>query len=157
MNRFNAKGMLVIPNPLTTEKICKHKKILVVKECYCPNGHNIISQKAIFNGFPGIVFKVCRKEEEGLVALSPVYGYKSRVAMNVDLIEGQIWDICCPVCNVSFPIYAQCSCGGQLIALFTNKDEDFSNCVGICNRIDCYNAGIKYGNELLSMSMVDAL
>ena len=65
MKIFNAKGMLVIPNPLTSEKICKHKKIVVVKECYCSNGHNLISHKAIFNGFPGIIFKVRRKNEEG--------------------------------------------------------------------------------------------
>jgi len=154
MKRFDSKGMLVIPNPVSSESICKQKKLLLVNECYCQNGHNLISNSAIFNGFKGIVIKVRRGEQEGLVALSPVYGYKSRVSLNVDLFDEQIWEICCPQCRVSLPVYSDCSCGGNMIALFTDKGASFSNCIGICNRIGCYNAGIQHSNELLTMSMI---
>jgi len=154
MKRFDSKGMLIIPNPVSSESICKQKQILLVKECYCQNGHNLISKSAIFNGFEGIVIKVRRGDKEGLVALSPVYGYKSRVSLNVDLFEDEIWEILCPQCNASLPIYSECACGGNMIALFTDKEASFANCIGICNRIGCYNAGIQHSNELLTMSMI---
>ena len=157
MKRFDSKGMLVIPNPVSSESICKQKQLLLVSECYCQNGHNLISNSAIFNGFKGIVIKVRRREKEGLVALSPVYGYKSRVSLNVDLFEDEIWEICCPQCGVSLPVYSECACGGNMIALFTDKKASFSNCIGICNRIDCYNAGIQHSNELLTMSMIQEM
>lgn len=157
MKRFDAKGMLIIPNPVSAEAICKQKQLLLVNECYCQNGHNLISSQAIFNGFKGIVFKVKRGNEEGLVALSPVYGFKSRVSLNVDLFNDQIWEICCPQCDVSLPVYSNCSCGGNMIALFTDDEANFSNCIGICNRIGCFNAGIQHSNELLTMSMIQNL
>ncbi|MEN8224243.1 MAG: hypothetical protein ABFS05_02685 [Bacteroidota bacterium] len=157
MKRFDSRGMLIIPNPVSTESICKSKQLLLIKECYCQNGHNLISNKAIFNGFAGIVILVRRGDEEGLVALSPVYGYKSRVSLNVDLFDEQIWDICCPQCNATLPVYSSCACGGNMIALFTNTEANFANCIGICNRIGCYNAGIQHSNELLTQSMIQEL
>jgi hypothetical protein len=157
MKRFDSKGMLVIPNPIKAESICKHDKVIVVKECYCQEGHNLISDKAIFNGFNGIILKVVREDQEGLVALSPVYGYKSRVAMNVELKEGEIWTVLCPICNKPMPAYDQCDCGGDLICLFLDKKANYSNCICICNRIDCFNAGIKYGEDLLNSKSLDAL
>jgi len=146
--------MLIIPNPVSSESICKNKNLILVNECYCQNGHNLISNSAIFNGFKGIVIKVKRNKAEGLVALSPVYGYKSRVSLNVNLFEDDIWEICCPQCDVGLPVYSECSCGGKMIALFTDTSADFSNCIGICNRIGCFNAGILHSNEMLTMSMV---
>lgn len=157
MKRFDSKGMLVIPNPVSSESICKQKQLLLVKECYCQNGHNLISNSAIFNGFKGIVIKVRRGNQEGLVALSPVYGYKSRVSLNVDLFDDQVWEICCPQCGVTLPTYSDCACGGKMIAIFTDQTANFANCIGICNRIGCYNAGIQHSNELLTMSMIQSM
>jgi hypothetical protein len=155
MKRFDSKGMLVIPNPMQAESICKNREVLIVKACHCPNGHDMVSSKAIFNGFNGIVFRVKRGEEEGIVALSPVYGYKSRVSLNVELKEGQIWKVYCPVCDTPLPVYSECQCGGDVICLFLDKEKDFNNCIGICNRIGCGNAGIKFGDEIMwdSLSM----
>lgn len=154
MKRFDSKGMLIIPNPVSATSICKSKKLLLVKECYCQNGHDLICSKAIFNGFHGIVIKVKKGDHEGLVALSPVYGYKSRVSLNVDLEDEEIWEIRCPACDVVLPVYNRCECGASMIALFTDKEANFSNCIGICNRIGCYNAGIQHSNELLTQSMI---
>jgi len=154
MNRFNSKGMLVIPNPMPTESICKFKEVVVVKECFCPNGHNLISSKAIFNGFNGIVIRVTSKDQEGLVALSPVYGYKSRVALNIDLNEGDVWEVRCPVCSHKLPVYSKCDCGGDMVCMFLDNKKNFQNCIAICNRIGCDQAGIKYGDEILSESMM---
>lgn len=154
MKRFDSKGMLIIPNPESPDSIHRQKKILLVKECYCQNGHNLVSRQAIFDSFEGIVIKIRHGDEEGLIALSPVYGNKSRISLNVNPIDEQIWVIYCPHCNVKLPTYSECACGGKMIALFTDKEANFSNCIGICNRIGCYNAHIQHSNELLTMSMI---
>ncbi len=66
MKLFNSKGMMLFPNPIKKEEICKQKNLLVVNECYCQNGHNLISDQAIFNGFNGILIKLKRKMFQGL-------------------------------------------------------------------------------------------
>ncbi len=157
MKIFNSKGMLVIPNPVSKESICKSPNIVIVKECYCPNGHNLISDQAVFNGFDGIVIRVKKGADEGLVALSPVYGYKSRVSLNVDLNDGEIWDVFCPECHKELPVYSRCDCGGQMVVMFSTPEASFTDCIGICNRIGCGHAGIMQSNELMTMSMINEL
>lgn len=157
MKLFNSKGMMLFPNPIKKEEICKQKNLLVLKECFCHNGHNLISDQAIFNGFNGIMVKVKRKGISGMVALSPVYGNKSRVSLNLVLKPNEIWEICCLDCGEALPKFSSCECGGDQISLFLNKKADFAHCLLICNRIDCYNAVIKYNNEILHYSGVEVL
>ena len=157
MKLFNSKGMMLFPNPMKKEEICKQKNLLVVKECFCHNGHSLISEQAVFNGFNGILIKVKRKDASGLVALSPVYGYKSRVSLDLLLKENEIWEIYCPECDEALPIFSSCECGGDKISLFLNKHADFAHCILLCNRIDCFNAAIKYNNELIHYSGVESL
>ena len=149
--------MLVIPNPKKENTLYRSEKLLIVDECYCPNGHNLISNNAIFNGYKGIVFMVKRKRQKGRIAISPIYGCKSRVALDIDLVEGDTWEFCCPECKVSFPVYKSCECGGKLTTFFTSKDADIYHSIGICNRVGCGNAGILQGKELLTQSMLMAL
>mgnify|MGYP006311582393 FL=1 len=147
--------MMLFPNPIRKSEVCKSENLLLVKECHCQNGHSLISPQAIFNGFPGILIRVSRKDKTGLVALSPVYGYKSRVSLDVELKGGQIWKIHCPDCGEELPKYSDCSCGAHLTCMFLDQTSDFSNCILICNRIDCFNAEIKYRNELVHYSSLD--
>jgi hypothetical protein len=155
MKRFNTKGMMLFPNPMKKEEICKQENLIVVKECYCQNGHNLISKQAVFNGFNGILLKVKRNKVSGMVALSPVYGNKSRVSLNLILKEGEVWELCCPDCNVSLPKFSSCECGGDQITMFLDEKADYAHCIMLCNRIDCYNATIKYNDELIYYSGAD--
>ncbi|MBN3036116.1 MAG: hypothetical protein JW861_11065 [Bacteroidales bacterium] len=157
MNRFDDKGMMIYPNPIKKSGICRNKTILVVRECYCQNGHSLISNQAVFNGFKGIQVMVRRGNETGLVALSPVYGYKSRVTLNVLLEKEQIWEVCCPQCGEPLAVFSRCSCGGDLFTLFLNREADFANCILLCNRIDCFNAEIKFHNEILHYSGMETV
>ncbi len=157
MKLFNSKGMMLFPNPMKKSQICKNKNLLVIKDCYCQNGHNLISDNAIFNGFKGILLKIKKDEHEGMVALSPVYGYKSRVSMDLPIKSNEIWEAYCPECHEKLPYFADCSCHGSLFALFLDQHADFSNSILICNRIDCFNAEIKYNNEHVHYSGVDML
>jgi len=157
MKLFNRKGMMVFPNPIKKTGICKEKSLLLVKKCFCHNGHNLISNKAVFNGESGIVIKAKNGKRNGIVALSPVYGYKSRVCLDVKLKPGEKWQIFCPTCDEPLPVFSSCTCEGDLVALFLEKNTDFSNSILICNRIDCINAQIKYNDEIIHYSGVEEL
>jgi len=150
MKRFDIKGMMVFPNPITKTKLLKEKELLVVKECFCQKGHNLISDRAIFDGFPGIMLRLKKGKNSGLVALNPIYGYKSRISLDINLKRDETWKICCPVCNEPLPVYSSCNhCEGDLTALFLDKKGDFFNCILVCNRIGCLNAEIKFNNEII--------
>jgi hypothetical protein len=157
MKRFNTQGMLLFPNPIRKSRISKSKQMLLITECYCPNGHNLVSQRAIFDGHKGIMLRIRREGKEGLVALSPAYGYKSRISLDQPLYTDEVWEVFCPTCDARLPTFSRCACQGDLFVLFLDRKADFSNCILICNRIDCFNAEIKVHDELLHYSGVDNL
>jgi hypothetical protein len=49
-------------------------------------------------------------------------------------------------------VHSTCSCGSDIVALFLEPKADFANCLGICRRIDCFNAKTIAGGELLSLT-----
>lgn len=155
MERFDHKGMIIIPNPIN--KVAAKDNVLVVNELYCPNGHSLISNRTVFNGHQGILIGIGVDDRRGLVALSPVYGDKTRVSIDIDLPHGALAKLFCPVCRADLPVYANCSCGGELLALFLTGEANFMDCIGICNRIDCVNARIVSSGELISETMLDYL
>lgn len=116
----------------------------VITECYCPNGHTILTDTACFQGYPGLTLKLKNKSAEGLLAISPVIGDRDRRFIDFDQQVGEVVDICCPTCAESFPVYNVCPCGAYLVALFTSKKTHFSQCIGICQRLGCLHS------ELLS-------
>lgn len=154
MERFDERGMLIIPNPVREQT--RTEKVIVVSRLFCPCGHTLISSRAIFNGYPGIMVVARSPEKEGLIALSPIYGSKARIALDIDLASGEIVELCCPVCNTVLPVHSPCSCGADLIAFFPTPQADFSNCIAICNRVDCINSHILINDEVISLSMIDA-
>jgi len=103
------------------------------------------------------MLKVKREGEEGLVALSPLYGYKSRVSLDLKFYTDEIWEAFCPTCNSKLLNFSKCACEGDLFALFLDKKADFANCILLCNRIDCFNAEIKFNNEILHYSGVETI
>ncbi len=149
MKRFDIKGMMQFPNPVSKTSVLKEKELWAVNECFCRNGHNLISDKVIFDGMNGILIKLKKGKKAGLVALSPVYGLKSRISVNLHLKKDEQWKICCPECEEPLPVFSTCSCHGDLTALFLDKKADFFNCILVCNRIGCFNAEIKLNNEII--------
>lgn len=154
---FDNKGMLIIPNPAQAG-LKTVKKILVLKECFCPNKHNLINSRVSFNNYAGILIKVRNKQKkEGMVALSPIFGDKSRIAIDIDLVENEILELLCPQCDVMLPVYSQCYCKASLVAFFTTEALSFADCAGVCNRVGCVHAELKNKNELLDFNMLDML
>ncbi|MCP5105489.1 MAG: hypothetical protein GY950_19030 [bacterium] len=159
MRIYDRKGKLIIPPPpkkAETKGKEKGKDAVLVKECFCSNGHNLIGERVMFNGLPGIYLKARCGASEGFIGLSPVYGEKCRISLDLSLAEGKTAKLVCPTCNYALPVFSPCSCGGNIVALFLNDQGDFSDCIGICNRVGCTNAAVKSEGELLSLTMVDS-
>ncbi len=153
MKIFDNKGMMIFPNPKKDVK--ESEKLIIVKECFCSNGHNLISKKVNFNGFDGIYLKATHNSKKGYIGLSPVFGDNSRVFIDLDVKKGDVPDLYCPHCDAPLPVYSSCSCGGKILALFTTSKLEFANCIGICNKVDCVNSQLINEKQLITISMVD--
>ena len=152
MTWFDQKGMLLIPNPV--KKVTGAAKVLMIRELFCPVGHSLISGRAVFNGYPGILLGAGYRENKGLVALSPIYGDKTRVSIDIDLPEQRIVNLFCPTCGIDLPRYATCSCEADLTALFLTRDASYADCIVVCNRIGCINAQVTTSGEIISETMI---
>lgn len=148
MQIFDQKGMLIFPSPEKLKASSKVQNLLVIKECFCPNGHNLVNEEVDFDGFQGIMLKVRKPGGEGMVSLNPVYGLKHRVSIGVKLVQDEMLEILCPECGIPLSVYSACSCGGSLVALFLDEKPDFTNSILICNRVGCHNAQIRLHDEI---------
>lgn len=148
---------MVFPNKKEHRSICTDEKLLVFKECYCPNGHNLVSNNAKFNEFDGILLKISKGQREGHIAISSVYGCKSRIAIGINLVDGEKYKLSCPDCGEDLPTYSKCHCGGEIFALFLDKNVKFDSFVGACNRIGCNNSYIQIGKELITSARLQAI
>lgn len=149
MKLFDKHGILIIPVP--EKKSTAVREIILVKSCYCQHGHNLVSSQAKFGEHQGIVLGIGRRKKKSLIALSPVYGDKSRISLGEPLKEGEILQLLCPECKAELPSYARCECGGDLIVMFTHPEVDYRNCVGVCNRVGCKHAEIKNEGQLMTL------
>lgn len=127
----------------------------LISECYCRNGHSILTDMTEFDGHPGLTLKLVNSRQEGFLSISPVIGDRRRQFIDFERIPGDVVEICCPVCSEPFPIYNECSCGAHLIALFTSPRAQFSRCVGICQRIGCLHAELISERDLRLFSRQD--
>ncbi len=152
MKRFDHKGMMIIPNPLE-EFVTGIHEVAVIKEGFCPNGHQLINPRTSFNGLPGILLKVGKGEKSGHVAISPIFGDKTRVSIDIDLVSQELVELSCPTCGAVLPVHSACSCGGDIVSIFLAPQADFSNCIGLCNRIDCHNGKLIEAGKLISMNL----
>ena len=148
---------MVFPNPKENRTICKEEKLLVFTECYCPNGHNLVTKNAKFDEFHGIFLKISKGNKTGHIALSPVYGCKTTVTIGINLIQGNTYSLSCTVCDAALPVFSKCHCGGDIFTLFLDKKAKFDWFVGACNRIGCENAYIQIGEELVTTARLNAL
>jgi len=153
MERFDEKGMLIIPNPVS--QTTSAHTVVVVQRVFCPHGHSLINKRADFNGYPGIIIAATRNDEHGFIALSPIYGDKRRIALDIDLIDGKTYDLSCPECGAVLPRFGTCKCGADLISLFLTQEADNSNCTVICNRVGCPNAQIIASGEVISETLFE--
>jgi hypothetical protein len=156
MKLFDKNGLMYIP-VAGDYKFTHLKEVVLVKECFCSNGHNLISKQARFGDYDGIVLDVEQDNQLGKLALSPIFGDKSRVSFNIVLKDNQLVKLLCPKCKSQLPVYGACDCGADLVVMFTGKLNDFNNCVGICNRVGCKHSEIKNEGQLMTLTYPEIL
>ncbi|MDF1581211.1 MAG: hypothetical protein P1P74_10615 [Desulfuromonadales bacterium] len=120
----------------------------VITECFCHNKHSLIDDLSKFGDYKGISLKLVSSLSKGQLTLSPVIGDLSRTFFNFNYVADELIKICCPTCLEPLPVYDTCSCGADLVAIFTSRKADFSECVGICQRVGCLNAKIMCSESL---------
>ena len=120
----------------------------LVSECYCHNGHSLLSDLATYDGLPGLTMRLRAEGRQGMLSLSPIIGDKSRRFFEFERNEGEVVEICCPTCDEPLPVYNLCPCGADLVTLFTTPRAEFSNVIGICRRLGCLHAEILSGREM---------
>ncbi len=128
----------------------------MVKECYCPKGHSIITDLAVFAGHPGLTLRLRTATQEGLLSMSPIIGDRERKFFNFTEVVGEVLEISCPTCAEPFPVYNECSCGAHLVALFTSPQTTFAKCIGICQRIGCLHSELLSERDLRLFSRLGA-
>ena len=148
---------MIFPNHKKQTTGCDEEKILVFTECYCPNGHQLITGNARFNEFDGILLKIEKGDETGHIALSPVYGCHFRVSVGINLREDEMYTLSCPECGTALPVYSKCHCGGDIFALFLDKKARFNSFIGACNRIGCTNSFIQIAEKIITSARQEAL
>lgn len=149
--------MMIFPNSKEKRTICNEEKLLVFTECYCPNGHNLVNSNAKFNEFNGILLKISKDNKEGHIALSPVYGCKTRIAVGIKLQDGEKYTLSCTECNTILPVFTKCYCDGDIFTLFLDKETKFDSFVGACGRIGCENSYIQIGEELITSARLETI
>lgn len=156
MKIFDQNGMMIIPSPIKQD-LRRSERAISVKQCFCPNGHNLINKRAFFSGEAGILLKVKARDSEGSVALSPIFGDHTRVAIDIDLDEGAIVDLFCPQCNAPLPSFSECHCGGEMKTMFLTEELSYTDCIGVCNKLGCFNSTLKAQNEMLTYAILEKL
>ncbi len=140
------KGTSGLPQGVSTDE--EKVRDRLVSECYCHNGHNLLTEVATFDGLPGLTIRLIAGTRQGLLSLSPIIGDKNRSFFDFERVEGEVVDLCCPTCAEPFPVYNACPCGADLVTLFTTPKADYANIIGICRRIGCLHAEIISGRDM---------
>ncbi len=153
MKRFTDKGTIHIPKNKISRPSRKKAEVapVILKECYCPNGHSLLDDNIHINENHAMKLKVVSKSgDKGFVALSPVYGDYSRVSIDIKLNKGDILDIYCPECDEKLPAYVDCTlCDSHMITVFTTSELSYSDCICICKQVGCHNSSIKSNRGIL--------
>lgn len=155
MKFFSRKAVAIEPSPISQE-LKESRQVLVVKKCYCPNGHSLISRRVNFSNHRGLLLKVKQADREGLVGLSPIYGEKCIISLGVDLVKGEQVQLFCPACDCELPPVSKCTCDADFVALYLTKNGTRNDYIGICNRVGCPQSTVLSEGKVLSSSQIES-
>ncbi|MFP4459373.1 MAG: hypothetical protein ACLFSQ_07285 [Candidatus Zixiibacteriota bacterium] len=154
--RFDRKGVWIIPDPKDMKKQKGDKKCLVVSRAFCHNGHSMIWKKAKVNGYPAIRIEAETKSGKvGDIVISPIYGDKTNVTLGLDSQPDEKLILRCPVCHEELQTLKKCdNCAdGDIKSIFLTDDINIHDAIGICDVQNCPNAVFMISGKLLSDDM----
>lgn len=152
MVQFDKDGRLLIPISKRGKDKGKDKTAkYVIKEAYCPNGHNIIDENYPINGFPGLRIKFKRKGVEGELVLSAIEGDFDKIILSGSLEEGVKDELYCPHCDVMFKKLVSCNCNddADMVIIGLTPQLDFNNAITFCNVTGCHNGSFVKSGDIL--------
>jgi len=172
--RFGDDGKLIIPEPIKREKdkqedsefkipeiVKETRTFYIIKQAFCPNGHNLINKKYIISGYPGIRLRYRRKDKSKTeIAISAVLGDSQKIILHGNLTFGELVEIHCPICDVKLPILThykprkgEPGCNENetidIIALYLTPELDYSKAISFCNKVGVVHSSIKYAHEII--------
>ncbi len=111
-------------------------KALHVSHAACPYGHSIMDPDVQISGYPSIKLILQHDELRETIHLDPVYGSFTNI-FEVEIPQGAIIDLFCPVCEVNLRIDEKRSCEqcGAPLFQFTLPHGGM---VEACLRIGCH-------------------
>ena len=155
--KFNEQGFMVIPD--TKQMQLKKElaevlsdKIVVVRQAFCPNGHNVVQNRYKFSGFAGIHLKAEINGNKGDLILSPIFGDHSHITIDIDINLGDQPKMTCPICGVELPILKKCeNCeSGNMLVLSMREKFDITDGIAFCDVAGCPSAYILDAEKLIN-------
>ena len=168
--RFDSDGKLIIPEFIDKKRgkkseilkdipeILKEVRTLyIIKQVFCPGGHNLIDKTCMISGYPAIRLRYLKSGDLRVeVALSAILGDPQSVVIEGELKWGEFVDIHCPMCNVKLPILTKRpdpnSKSGEYLAivlLFLTPDLDYTKAITFCNKVGTVRSFINYTGTLI--------
>jgi hypothetical protein len=110
---------------------------VVVTQLYCHNGHNMVTSKELFDGFPGISLWLEGGGAQGEIAISPVHGDLTK--RGVEFPSGTKVSILCPTCKEELPELTNCRCSdhGKLRKAFLTPKLSEAHIIAVCDMWGC--------------------
>ena len=71
--------------------------------------------------------KAKNKKCNGYIGLSPIWGDKSRMSIDIDFCDGELINLFCTECEVPLSKFSKCDCGGDMVVFFLDKEAITQN------------------------------
>jgi len=152
--RFDNKGMLIMPVTEFKKGKSTDKQRFVLLEVFCVNGHNLMDKNHEINGYPGIRLKFKGPGKKGEFVISAIEDDFDKIYLSGKLENKKKYDLFCPVCNIKLPVLTNCNCqdDAELVVLGLTPELDFNNAVTFCNVTGCHNGSFIKSGEALTHS-----
>ena len=172
--RFDDEGKLIIPEVIRRKKdkqegsefeipeiIKETRTFYIIRQAFCPNGHNLIDKKHVISGYPGIRLRYKRKDNsKAEIVISAVLGDSQKIILQGNLTIGELVEIHCPICDVKLPILTHYKPRKgepgysknetvDIVALYLTPELDYSKAISFCNKVGVVHSSIKYAHEII--------
>lgn len=100
----------------------------------CPYCHkSLMDNEVKLSNYPSIKLNICTRNERGVIHLCSIYECYDHVS-NIELIKGDVVEMCCPHCNKELLSKEECiECGAPMV----NMVLKIGGGVSICSRCGC--------------------
>jgi hypothetical protein len=123
-------------------------KAIRIQHASCPNGHSLMDNDHLINGYASVTVLVKSKGHQGLVHLDPIYGSFKNV-FEVKVEEGGIVEFFCPHCRTSLiDEHQMCSiCSAPMFSLHLPHGGIIEGCLR--NGCQFHTLKLVSGDELV--------